>query len=147
MSADVTAIRDSVVNKLKTAMGNGSLKPALQAQAIYDLAWNLQQLAGGQLVVMPQTKSPQLANRAANQKDEVKIDVAVQYKYATPAATEVDPYLSMAEGIADLFLGHNLDVGPTCLEASFPHGLFLQEHVKEFGVFTSVVTLTFLYTS
>ena len=143
MSQVIAATRDMVVK----AFNDAGLTPVLTALAIYDLTYTLAQLAGGRVVVMPQTKEPQLSSRGAPQKNDVKIDLSVQYKFSTPQPSEIDPYMGLVEKAADLFLGSTLSspdttFTATCMEISFPHGAFLQEHIKE-HVFTSTLTLHF----
>jgi len=141
MSQIITQIRDDVC----VMLSDGSLHPPLKPLALYDITFNLKDLSEGRLAVMPQAKTPTLISRGAAQKMEVKIDVCVQYKFAQPTQTELDPYQELSEQIIDKFIGKSLPSGPTCVEAAYPHGLFLHEHIKEFRVFTSVVTLTFLF--
>lgn len=142
MSTIAATIRDQV----KDVLAGASLSPAVTPVTLYDLAFSLAELQGGRLTIMPQTKDLSLLNRGGAKRQDVKIDVAVQYKYAQPTSSELDPYLALAESVPDYFLAPDkkLECGAQCTEASFPHGLFLPEHIKEFRVFTSVVTLTFV---
>ena len=152
MSAVVVPVRDAVVK----AFNDAGLQPALTAVGIYDLAYDLKALSGGRVAVAPQTKIPALLTRGGPQRNDTKIDLAVQYKYATPVAAEIDPYMKLTEAAGDAFLGKTLACDglgqtgqgiaftATCNEVTFPHGLYLHEHIKEFRVFTSVVTLHFL---
>jgi hypothetical protein len=67
--------------------------------------------------------------------------VALQYKYTAPTTSELDPYLSLIEAIADSFERQQLSNGAVCLKVEHPH-LMYDRHMQEFRVFTSVVTLT-----
>jgi hypothetical protein len=140
MSALVVSTRDALLDVLTRA----TLTPALTPVAVYDIMYGLKDLQGGRLTIVPQTKLPKLLTRGKVQRQEIKIDVAVQYKYAAPIASELDPYQALAESIIDLFLGTTLSNGAVCIEGAFPHGLFIQEHIKQLRVFTSVVTLGFV---
>lgn len=141
MSVLFASTRDAVVRAITAA---GSLPVKLTPVAIYDIAFGLQDLAGGRLVVVQKDKSPVLASRGAQQASKLTIDVAVQYKYATPNTSEIDPYQNAAEQIGEILLAKPLDTGAVCVEFSFPHGAFLQEHIEKFGVFTCIVSLVFL---
>ena len=145
MSQVIIATRDAVVK----AFNDAGLTPVLTAIPIYDLAFSLADLAGGRVVVMPQTKEPQLSSRGPGgaQKNDVKIDLAVQYKYSTPIDAEIDPYMKLVEAAADKFLGATLTAADgtftaTCLEISFPDGAFFPPHIRE-NVFTSTLRLHF----
>lgn len=135
-------IRDAVIAALVAA----PLTPELEPIAIYDLDYGLEDLLGGRLTVMPQTNGLTLLARSKSSRSEPKIDVAVQYKYVAPTTAEVDPYLTLAESIAKLVIGMEFGtpVSAVCNAVTFPHGLFLQQHIEKFGVFTSVITLEFI---
>src|SRR5436305_4970061 len=106
MSVIAASIRDEVATVLNAAnIQPAPLTSPLVAQAIYDLTLRLDQLAGGRLVAMPQTKSPTLVTRGGGQRINVKIDVAVQFKFDAPDGATLDPWLNAAEAIADLFVG------------------------------------------
>ena len=90
------------------------------------------------------------------QRYTVTLHVAVQFKLATggpviPAAA-ADPYLAVAEFIAahkstgGLIWGDPAGLAGdqvSCVASRFPQGLFIDGHLREFRVFTSVVELTF----
>ena len=140
MSELFASTRDAVVRAITT----GDLPVSLTPVPIYDIAFGLSDLVDGRLVVVQKTKEPTLASRGAVQVNRVSIDVAVQYKYSTPSTEEIDPYQAAAEQIVDLLMGQPLDTGAVCVEASFPHGAFIQDHIERFGVFTCIVSLVFL---
>ncbi len=149
MSVIVAPIRDAVVK----AINDAGLTPSIEAEAVYDVTATLGDLAGGMIAVCPQTKDPTLITRGKGQKVEVKIDVAVLYKFTTTKTDELDPYLALAEKIVDLLIGKVFKVTTesivvTCMAGEFPKGLFDQEQIlKEFRVFCSPMTFTFAFTS
>lgn len=148
MSAIAASTRDALAAFIAAAMTGGSplLTPQIPVQAIYDITFNLKQLQGGQCIVVPAQKEPALLmrNGALGQQNDIVIHAAVQYKYSTaPSAAELDPYLNLIEQIETQVMGQKMSNGAWCISASYPHGLFLERHMTDFRVFTSVVALKF----
>lgn len=138
-------IRDAVVAAINNA--GFSPTPKLVAIPIYDLAADLEQLAGGRIVVMPQTKALRGMTRANVQAADITIDVAVQFKGKDIQPATLDPYLNVSEAIPDLFLGTTLKtqsgISATCTDVTWPHGLFIQAHMSQFRCLTAVTSLKF----
>jgi len=144
----ITATRDAVVTALNAASFFTSFTPSITAVAIYDIYFNLQQLTSPRVVVVPSKRLDEIITRASDQKIEVGIDVAVQIKYDAPTTTILDPYMGLAESICDFFkakilTGATLGNGAVCLSVTWPHGPYLDKHMQDFRVFTSIVSLSF----
>ena len=143
MSINAAQLRDAVVQQINQA----GLNPSLTAIPIYDLSVDLESLKGGRIVVMPQTKSIDPIRRKGDQAATFTIDVAVQFKGADIKPATLDPYLSLAEAIAESSIGTTIKTqivpAATCVEVTWPHGLFIQKHLEDFRCLTSVISLRF----
>jgi hypothetical protein len=137
--------RDALVSQIQAMMVSSILTPTIPVQAVYDIVFNLNQLQGGQVIVMAAQKEPALLMRqpAVGQQNDLQLHVAVQYKYTTPSALELDPFMALIENIETQILGLQLSNGAWCVGATYPHGLYLERHIQEFRTFTSVVALKF----
>jgi|GEM_PF-6121627 len=144
MPVNASQLRDAVVSAIN---GNG-FQPSIQAVAAYDLAANIQDLSGGRILVIPQTRTLEPTQRRGDQRASFSIDVGTQFKGKDILPATLDPYLCLSEQIAVFFLGRQINVNNvptgTCTEVTWPHGLFIQQHMSEFRALTSVVTLKFL---
>ena len=148
----IPPVRDLVVTTLNSAAFATPAGSPIIAVAIYDIVFDLAQLTAGRMLVRPADRQDTKFSRGGPESSDVTIDVAIQYKYATPAASELDPYLAMTEKVAahvakgGLFLGGTIatSAGPaTCMGSKFMDGLYAQKHIEEYRVFTSIVSLTF----
>jgi len=152
----IPMVRDSVVTTLNSAAFATPAGSPIIAIAIYDIVFNLAQLSAGRIVVKPTHKADKLFTRGGPEDSDITIDVAVQYKYNSSAASELDPYMTMAEQIAahkakgGLFLGDPVGLigasGPTravCIRSEFMPGLFAVQEIKEFRIFHTSISLTF----
>lgn len=139
----LTSCRDQVVQAINGA--SPAFAPISKAIALYNTRANLEEIneRGGRIIVVPQAKKGELFTRDGKKRREMLIDVAVQYKYATPSPTEIDPYMVEAEAIADFFEGTSLPNGCVCVKIDHPF-ILIDEHLYEKNLFTSVLTLTYL---
>ena len=72
------------------------------------------------------------------------IDVAVQKKFETGDAAELDPLMSLVEEIADFFRLRRLAAYPDAVWVRTDNvPVYAPEHMEEYRQFTSVLTLTF----
>jgi len=144
MPVIASQLRDAIVQQINSA----GLQPSIKALATYDLAADIKDLTGGRILVIPQTRTIEAIRRQGDQKASFSIDVGTQFKGKDILPATLDPYLSLSEQIAVMFLGQSINSktvpAATCVEASWPHGLFIQQHMSEFRTLTSVVTLKFL---
>jgi hypothetical protein len=161
----ITPLRNAVVTYL-----NGlALAPLGTSQAVYDIYSSARTLTAGNglLIVCPATLDPKIDSRGGSaQQRSVSIDVCVQYKMTTQGAAaniaELDPYMNEVEAIhawmidrvaapADaagetagpVTLAYATGKGATARQVSYPHGAFLDQHMAQFRVFTSVLRIAF----
>ena len=93
--------------------------------------------------VVPKGVTVERADRTRNQYD-FNIDVAVQKKFQTGDAAELDPLMALVEEIADFFRLRRLAEYPDALWMRTENvPVYAVEHLDEFRQFTSVLTLTF----
>lgn len=144
MPVTAARLRDAIVQGINCA----GLVPSITAIAAYDLAADIKDLAGGRILVIPQTRTLEATQRRGDQRGSFSIDVGTQFKGKDILPATLDPYLALSEQIAALFLGQQIATPAvsqaTCVEVSWPHGLFIQQHMSELRALTSVVTLKFL---
>lgn len=149
MSSFVTTTRDAVVLAIQNAMTATTLTPTINTIGAYDQFYNLKDLTGGQVIVIPQKMERQPLTRHAARQKILAMDIAVQFKAGTagPTTAVLDPYMNLAEQIATYFeRGDNmanfaLSNGGVCTGVAHSN-LFVDEMLRNFGTFCSVVTLT-----
>lgn len=150
MSAIIAATRDAIATAITAAMAGGSpaLTPLLPVTPIYDIYFNLEDLDGGQCLVVPQKKDSEPFTRQAATKRVVDIDVAIQFKYGTtgPTPAVLDPYMGLAEDLADYFERTTISTGAVVTRVSHPQ-IFVDEQLRKARTFTSVVTISCLLLS
>jgi hypothetical protein len=72
------------------------------------------------------------------------VDVAVQIKFDSGEAAEIDPLLDFVEEIADLFRLKRLDSMPAARCIAIEHPVvYSSEHWEQLRQFTSLITMTF----
>jgi hypothetical protein len=93
--------------------------------------------------VVPKAVVVSPLDRSRNTHD-AQIDLAVQKKFATGDAAEIDPLMALVEEIADHFRLRRLDSFPAAHWIKTEHKpIYAQDHWEELRQFTSVLTLTF----
>jgi hypothetical protein len=148
----VASTRDALVTAINSASpaftGSGTGVPIMIAEAIYDIYTKMETLpvGSGQIVVVPKTKKLTLMTRGGTLDREITIDVAVQYHFAQPIPSELDHYLALAENICEYFArppNNQLSNGAIVVDGSEHPHLWVDDHMREKNVFTSVISLTF----
>ena len=135
----VIDIADSIVAGLNAA----SLSKPITAVRQFVPSFALAEMQDLRVTVVPRGIEVTKADRSRNTYD-AQIDVAVQQKFETGDAAEIDPLLDLVEEIADLFRLRRLDSYPTAHWMKTQHApIYSQEHWDEMRQFTSVVTFTF----
>jgi len=131
-------IADAVTEELNAA--EWSLP--LTAERLYVPSFELPDMNTLHVSVAPRAMEVVAADRQRNTQD-VKIDVAVQKKFATGDAAEIDPLMALVEQIADFFHSRRLASYPNCCWIKTEHApLYSQEHWDDLRQFTSVITFT-----
>ncbi len=137
--AEILKVADAVVS----ALNGGTFSLPLQAKREYLPRFDLPEMDQLHVTVVPRGLEIQAASRTAAAYD-YKIDVAVQKRFSTGDAAELDPLLSLVEEIAGFFQMKRLAGFPTAAWVKTEHpALYSQEHMEVLRQFTSVVTFTF----
>jgi hypothetical protein len=141
MAAVVLEIADAMVTALQAA----TLSMGFTAARDYAPVTEANDLADLRLTVVPRELTLVAASRAKDEFDYV-VDVAIQRRVEVDIPT-LDPYMRLAEEVLDLFRMQRLSYGTggdyaQCVAAQH-NPIYIPEHLREFRVFTSVVSLTF----
>ena len=135
----ITDIADAVVAELN----GGTFSQTFTAKRYYRPVFDLAEMATLHVSVVPRGVTIERADRSRNQHD-VQIDVAVQKKFSTGDAAELDPLMALVEEVADFFRMRRLSTYPDAVWVKTENvPVYAQEHMEEFRQFTSVLTLTF----
>ena len=137
--AEILQVADAVV----AALNAGGFSMPMQAKREYLPRFDLPEMNALHVTVVPRGLEIQAASRTAAAYD-YKIDVAVQKRFSTGDAAELDPLLSLVDEIASFFQMKRLEGYPPAAWVKTEHpALFAQEHMEVLRQFTSVVTFTF----
>ena len=135
----IIQIADAVVAELNAA----TLSQPLTATRHYVPSFELKDMNELRVSVVPKGMVVSPLDRSRNTND-IQIDVAVQKKFETGDAAEIDPLMTLVEEIADFFRLRRLDSFPGAHWIKTEHNpIYAQDHWEEMRQFTSVVTLTF----
>jgi len=135
----ITDIADAVAAEL-----NGhTFEAPFTAVRTYDTALALEDAGTLHVAVVPKALIEEAASRAADQADYA-IDVGVRKKPAGISNAELDPLVTLVEEIRAFFRRRRLTAypGAMCVRTSV-EPVFAPEHLREYGQFTSILTLTF----
>jgi len=137
--AVITDVADAVVAELNAS----ALSLPFTAVRHYVPSFELKDMKDLHVSVVPKGVVITKSDRSRNTND-VQIDVAVQKKFETGDAAEIDPLANLVEEIADHFRLRRLDSYPAAHWIKTEHApIYSQEHWDELRQFTSVLTLTF----
>ena len=135
----IADIADAVAAALNAAPA-GTFAQAFTAQRAYLPQFDLKDMADLHVTVVPKGADIQAAGRNVGQYD-YSIDVGIQKKFS--GDSEADALMTLAEQVADYFRGKRLASHSAAWARSEHSHLYAQDHMRELGQFTSVVTLTF----
>jgi hypothetical protein len=136
--ATITDIADAVVQELN----GGSWSLPLTAERHYRPLFDLADMAALHVTVVPKGVVVERADRSRSQF-EYQVDVAVQKKFQTGDAAELDPLVGLVEEIAGHFRAGRLASYPEAACVKTEHApIYAPEHMDELRQFTSVLTLT-----
>jgi len=136
--AVIVELADSVVSELN---GTGFSQPFTAVRQFLPL-YNLPQLKTLTVTVVPKGTTIETKARNASQHD-VDIDIAIQQKLANTETDTIDPLMTLVEEIADHFRFKRLSSPSAIWIRTENEPVFAQEHLDQYRVFTSVLTLTF----
>ena len=137
--ATITDIADAVVTELN---GHAFSQPFTAARH-YRPVFTLEDMSALHVTVVPKGLTIEQLDRSRNQHD-VQVDVAVQKKFSSGDAAELDPLMTLVEEVADFFRLRRLAAYPNALWMRTENvPVYAPEHMDDLRQFTSVVTLTF----
>ena len=132
-----------IAEAVKEELNGGSFSQAFTAERHYQPTFELQEMKTLHVSVVPKDIEMQLATRNSSQHD-CRIDVAVQKKVSVGDMAELDELMGLAEELISFLSRRKLASVPNALwirTANEP--IFAQEHLEQFGQFTSILTLTY----
>jgi|SRR5579884_1237058 len=138
----IANIRDAIVDLLNAPPA--PFTPAVTASAAYEATVDLETFAGARLLVIPASMGHDLLT-FDGQTNERKptIDVVLQYHAQTLKASELDPYLALAESIADLLCGQTEPptvADAAIVEVQWAEGTWVRDHLEKYKVLTIPLT-------
>lgn len=150
MNAVVIDLAEAVKAALNAASDAGTFTPRFAAQRAYVPIHDAETLDGIEVSVVARSIRLTMLARGSDQFDYM-VDIGIQQRIGAGSMTPLeileatDPLMLLVQGIADLFRGKPIAVGTgvlTCFAAT-NEPIYLPEHLDQFRVFTSVVSLTF----
>lgn len=129
-------IAEAVVTELNAA----TLSQSFTAVRAYVPEYDLTELASVAVTVVPRAVAAQAAGRGLMQTD-YSVDVAVQARAATD--TKRDALMVLAEEIAGYFNCRRLNSLEAMWIKTEPSVVYDADQMRQLGVFTSVLSLTF----
>jgi len=137
--AVVTDIADAVVAE----MNGHTFSQVFTAVRTYDTTLPLEDAGTLRVTVVPKALAEEVASRTTDQVDYV-VDVGVRKKPASVSNAEMDPLVALVEEIRAFFRRRRLAAYPGAMCVRTPiEPVFAPEHLREYGQFTSILSLTF----
>jgi len=138
MASVVIEIADAVTAALNAA----SLSQTFVAERAYVPVHELKDLVDLKVTVVPASLSMVTLSRRDDDFDYV-IDIGIQKRIANTTAG-IDPFMTLAEEIVDLFRGVKLTGYETALCVAAANApIYSPQHIDEYHLFTTVISLTF----
>ena len=134
----VVAITENVVTQLNA----GSFSQTFTAVRNFLPLYELSDLKSLRVTVVPNATAIEAKARNTTQHD-VEIDIAVQQKLSKTDNTTIDPLMTLVEEIADHFRFKRLTSPDAIWMKTENEPVYAQEHLDQYRVFTSLLTLTF----
>jgi hypothetical protein len=132
-------LADAVV----AALNAGKFSLAFTAQRLYRPYFDLPEMSTLHVTVVPDSMVLTQHTRVT-MANESKVDVAVQRKYKTEDAAELDPLMVLVEEIAAMFAQNRViaELGAVLLKVEHAP-VYSPEHMQDKRMFTSIITLTY----
>lgn len=132
-----------VAEAVKESLNAATFSQPFTAERHYQPLFDLSEMKDLHVTVVPNAVSVHPLGRGQNRYD-VKVDVAVQKKFAKGDNAELDPLIALVEEIADHFRLKRLEGFAAAMWVKTENApVYAQEHMEQLRQFTSVVTLTF----
>lgn len=137
------AIFSTTADAIVTLLNDASLGLGFTAVRLYRPIVDLKDMVGLNVTVVPKDQVVTLSDRSRGQHD-IRIDIGIQQKLAkaTPAGdnAEIDELMDFVDKIIDLVRGESF--GNTQWMKTEHEVVYAPEHLNEWRVFTSILTLT-----
>jgi hypothetical protein len=132
-------LADAVV----AALNAGKFSLAFTAQRLYRPFFDLPDMSTLHVTVVPDSVVLTQHTRTT-MANETKVDVAVQKKYKTEDAAELDPLVALVEEIAEMFAQNRVlaELGAVLLKVEHAP-VYSPEHMQDKRMLTSIITLTY----
>ena len=139
MPSKLVQLADAVVAMLNA----GKFSLAFTAQRLYRPYFDLPDMSTLHVTVVPDSVVLTQHTRTT-MANETKVDVAVQKKYKTEDASELDPLVALVEEIAAMFSQNRViaELGAVLLKIEHAP-VYSPEHMQDKRMFTSIITLTY----
>lgn len=144
MSSDLVQLADAIVESLNGATFSPTFTAVRKVVPLLDLS----KIGDGLLVqVIPRSAEFEGGSRSAVYSD-LAIDIGVQKRISTQTTAEADELLALVQAIGErLHLVNFHDIGSpgnvACWRTMSNDPILASDHLTKFGVFTSVLTLTY----
>ena len=146
--ADFVTLADDVVSQMNNKQGGWS--KSFQAERFYSPSPELKETGKVNCLVVPADCRISPDNRT-EWTFEFDVDVGLLYRADAKAGenplTAFDSMMLLVQQVCDYWL-ENRALNENCPlhpqnPITFPNGLYIQQHIKEYNQFTSVIRLTF----
>ena len=139
MPSKLVQLADAVV----AALNAGKFSLAFTAQRLYRPFFDLPDMSTLHVTVVPDSVVLTQHTRTT-MANETKVDVAVQKKYKTEDAAELDPLVALVEEIAEMFAQNRVlaELGAVLLKVEHAP-VYSPEHMQDKRMLTSIITLTY----
>ena len=143
MPSKLVQLADAIVAMLNA----GKFSLAFTAQRLYRPYFDLPEMSTLHVTVVPDNVVLTQHTRIA-MANETKVDVAVQKKYKTEDAAELDPLMVLVEEIAAMFAQNRAIANLGAVLLKVEHApVYSPEHMQDKRMFTSIITLTYRFAS
>lgn len=102
----------------------------------------LDELAGIKVSVVPKSLAPQQMTRSGR-TDNYTVDIGIQAKLAGTPEAEIPTFVELTQRVLDFMWARPLPTVPTVFISAEIDPIYSTEHLRQFRVFTSVVSVTY----
>jgi hypothetical protein len=135
------AVVIQITEAVRTSLAGATLSQPIVPQRLYLPSFDLTDMTALQVSVVPAASSVAIASRRSQREDH-QVHVAVQKKVDPTAVAAVDDLVQLVQEIDDYLRSAGPMAGATWIGTAL-EPLYHPEHLRDKGVFTSVLTLTY----
>jgi len=129
-----------IAQAVADALNAGNFSQEFTAERVALPQFRLRDMGALHVTVVPREVESEALSRAQD-RYEVRVDVAIQKKVSSLDKTELDPLLALVQEVAD-YLNRRSMAGAAWLKTE-NKPVYSPEHLRELRQFTSVLTLTY----